>query len=186
MSTWNWLDWTLAAVAVISVLAAFQKGLVRELISLAAVVAGLVVATLGYSRAAVWFDDLTKSHQTAQGLAFATLFLVTLLVGALLSRLAGKLIKKAGLQFFDRFLGAIFGVVRGVALDCILLWVLMTFAIKAEAVRRSTLVPYVLTGAGVVARAMPGDLRDPFRQGLEKFKVSLSHAEHADDAKPKK
>jgi len=185
MTAWNWLDWTLAGVALLSVLAAFRKGLVRELISLAAVVAGLVVATLGYSRAAAWFDDLTKSHQTAQGLAFLVLFLLTLLVGAILSGLAGKLIKKAGLQTFDRLLGAMFGVVRGIALDCVLLWVLVTFAIKADAVRRSVLAPYVLTGANVIARTMPDDLRTQFKQGLEKFKTSLVPAEHSGESKTK-
>ena len=186
MSAWNWLDWVLAAVVLVSVLAAFQKGFVRELISLAALVAGLIVATLGYSRAAVWFDDLTKSHQTAQGLGFATLFLATLLVGALLSRIAGKLIKKAGLRPFDRLLGAIFGLIRGAALDCVLLWVLLVFAIKPEVVQRSALVPYVLTGAGVIARTMPEDLRAQFQQGLEKFKGTLNRAERSDDAKAKK
>lgn len=185
MTVWNWLDWTLAVVALVSVLAAFRKGLVRELISLAAVVAGLVVATLGYARAAVWFDDLTKSHQTAQGLAFLALFLVTLLVGAILSGLAGKMIKKAGLQTFDRLLGAMFGIVRGVALDCILLWALVTFAIKVEVVRRSVLAPYVLTGANVIARTMPDDLRAQFKQGLEKFKMSLVQAEHSEGSKAK-
>lgn len=184
MGAWNWLDWTLAAVVVVSVLAAFQKGLVRELISLAAVVAGLVVATLGYSRAASWFADLTDSRQTARGFAFATLFLVTVLVGALLSHLAGKLVKRVGLQFFDRLLGAIFGLVRGAALDCILLWVLVVFALKVDAVRTSKLVPYVLTGTRVVARTMPDDLRTQFKQGVDKFKGSLSQAER--DTKAKK
>lgn len=186
MGAWNWLDWTLAAVVAVSALAAFQKGLVRELISLAAVVAGLVVATLGYTRAAAWFGEVTNSRQTAQALGFATLFLVTMLVGALLSHLAGKLIKKAGLQFFDRLLGAIFGLVRGAALDCILLWVLVVFAIKVDAVRGSKLVPYALTGTGVVARTMPDDLRAQFKQGLDKFKGSLNHAEQAEGAKAKK
>ena len=173
MGTWNWLDWILAAVVVVSVGAAILKGFIRELISLASVVAGLVIAALGYQRAALWFDDLTSSHNVALGLGFLVLFLGTLLVGALVSVLARKLIQKAGLQWFDRFLGGVFGLVRGVVVDCILLMVLVAFAIKAEAVHKSMLAPYVTTGARVIALAMPADLKAEFRAGFDKFKQSL-------------
>ena len=98
MGTWNWLDWTLVVVLFLSALTAFAKGFIRELISMAALVAGLVIATLEYERASVWFEDLTRSHQTAQGLSFLALFLGTLLVGAVVSVLAGKMIRTVGLQ----------------------------------------------------------------------------------------
>ena len=70
MATWNWLDCILAAIVVASIVAAIVKGFVQELISLASVVIGLVVAAFGYPRAALWFDDLTKSHEIALGLGF--------------------------------------------------------------------------------------------------------------------
>jgi membrane protein required for colicin V production len=173
MGTWNWLDWILAVVVVGSVLAAILKGFVRELISLASVVAGLVIAALGYQRAALWFDDLTRSHNVALGLGFLVLFVGTLLVGALVSVLARKLIQKAGLQWFDRFLGGVFGLVRGVVVNCILLMVLVAFAIKSEAVQKSALAPYVTTGARVIALAMPADLKAEFKAGFDKFRQSL-------------
>ena len=98
MATWNWLDCILAAIVVASVIAAIIKGFVQELISLASVVIGLVVAAFGYPRAALWFDDLTKSHEIALGLGFLTIFLGTLIVGALVGMVARKLIKAAGIQ----------------------------------------------------------------------------------------
>jgi len=173
MGTWNWLDWILAVIVVVSVGAAILKGFVRELISLASVVAGLVIAALGYQRAALWFDDLTRSHNVALGLGFLALFVGTLLVGALVSVLARKLIQKAGLQWFDRFLGGVFGLVGGVVVDCILLMVLVAFAMKTEAVQKSTLSPYVTAGARVIALLMPADLKAEFKAGFDKFKQSL-------------
>jgi len=173
MGTWNWLDWILAAIAVLSVVGAVVKGFVRELISLAAVIAGLVVAALGYTRAAAWFEDLTKSHEVALGLGFLVLFLGALLVGALASHLAGKLIKAAGLVWFDRFLGGVFGLARGILEDCVLLLVLVAFSIKPEAVRQSMLAPYVMAGAHVLALRMPGNLKTQFQQGFEKFRQEL-------------
>jgi membrane protein required for colicin V production len=173
MGAWNWLDWTFAAIVAVSVIAAIMKGFVRELISLASLVVGLVVAAVGYPRAALWFEDLTKSHEIALGLGFLVLFLGVLLLGSLLSLLARKLIKTAGIQWFDRFLGAVFGLVRGVLVDCILLLVLLAFAIKPGAVQQSSLAPYVTTGANVISLAMPANLKAQFRLGFEKFRDTL-------------
>jgi len=173
MGTWNWLDWILAVIVVASVVTAMLKGFIRELISLAAVVAGLVIAALGYQRAALWFDDLTRSHNVALGLGFMSLFLGTLLVGVLISVLARKLIQKAGLQWFGRFLGGVFGLLWGVAVDCILLMILLAFAIKPEAVQKSTLAPYVAAGTRLIVLAMPEDLKAEFKDGFEKFRQAL-------------
>jgi membrane protein required for colicin V production len=173
MGAWNWLDWIFAAIVVVSVIAAIMKGFVRELISLASLVVGLVVAAVAYPRAALWFEDLTKSHEIALGLGFLVLFLGVMLLGGLVSVLAGKLIKTAGIQWFDRFLGGVFGLVRGVIVDCILLLVLLAFAIKPGAVQQSSLAPYVTTGANVVSLAMPANLKAQFRLGFEKFRDTL-------------
>jgi membrane protein required for colicin V production len=174
MGAWNWLDWTFFVIVVASVAAAIMRGFFRELISLASLVIGLVVAALAYPRAALWFEDLTKSHEIALGLGFLTLFLGILLLGSLVSLLARKLIKTAGIQWFDRFLGAVFGLVRGVVVDCILLLVLLAFTIKPEAVQQSSLAPYVTAGARVISLAMPGNLKGQFRQGFEKFRETLT------------
>jgi membrane protein required for colicin V production len=173
MGAWNWLDWTFAAIVAASVAAAIMKGFIRELISLASLVIGLVVAAVAYPRAALWFEDFTKSHEIALGLGFLVLFLGTLLLGSLVSLLARKLIKTAGIQWFDRFLGAVFGLVRGVVVDCILLLVLLAFTIKPGAVQQSSLAPYVTAGANIISLAMPASLKAQFRLGFERFRETL-------------
>jgi membrane protein required for colicin V production len=173
MATWNWLDCILAAIVVASVVTATMKGFIRELISLGSVLVGLGVAAFGYPRAALWFDDLTKSHEIALGLGFLVLFLGTLIVGAVVGMVARKLIKGAGIEWFDRFLGGIFGLVRGVLVDAILLMALVAFAIKPYTVRQSVLAPYVTTGARAIALIMPGSLRAQFHLGFEKFREEL-------------
>ena len=173
MGAWNWLDWIFVAIVVASVVAAIMKGFIRELISLASLVIGLVVAAVAYPRAALWFEDLTKSHEIALGLGFLVLFLGTLLLGSLLSLLARKLIKSAGIQWFDRFLGAVFGLLRGVLVNCILLLVLLAFTIKPDVVQQSSLAPYVTAGANIISLAMPANLKAQFRLGFEKFRDKL-------------
>ncbi len=177
MATWNWLDWILAAIIVVSVVTAMRKGFVQELISLASVVVGLIVAAIGYPRASLWFEDLTKSHEIALGLGFLVLFLGTLLVGAIIGVLARKLIETAGIQWFDRFLGGIFGLVRGVLVDAILLMGMVAFTLKPDSVRQSALAPYVTTGTRVIAFVMPGNLKAQFRLGFQKFHEALNQHE---------
>jgi membrane protein required for colicin V production len=180
MNAWNWLDWILAAIVLASVVTAMIKGFVQELISLASVVVGLIVAAIGYSRAALWFDDLTKSHEVALGLGFLVLFIGTLLVGSLIGVLARMLIKSAGIQWFDRFLGAIFGLVRGILIDSILLLAMVAFAIKPETVRVSALAPYVTTGTRVIAFVMPANLKSQFQLGFDKFREALTQRDKQD------
>jgi membrane protein required for colicin V production len=173
MGTWNWLDWVLTVIVAASTAAAVVKGFIRELISLATLVAALVIAALGYARAAVWFEDLTKSHTIALGVGFLVLFLGTMAVGAVAAVTAKKLIQSAGLQAFDRFLGGLFGLVRGVAIDCVLLMAMLAFSLKGEAVQQSVLAPFVTAGARVVVLAMPHDLKAQFQDGFEKFHQAL-------------
>ena len=177
MGTWNALDWTLAAVVLGSVAAAALKGFIRELIFLAATLLGLVIAALGYPWVATWFEDLTRSHEVALGAGFLTLFLGTLALGVLVSIIARRWIKTLGLDWFDRFLGGVFGLLRGVAIDCVLLMVLVAFGIKTEAVRRSVLAPYVTAGARVIVVAMPHELKEHFQSGFQKFKQALIEAD---------
>jgi membrane protein required for colicin V production len=177
MASWNWLDWVMAAILAFSVIAAILKGFVRELVALASLVAALVIAAIGYHRAGAWFQDLTRSPAIALGAGFLTLFCGTLLVGALVGRVAHKLIKAAALEWFDRFLGGIFGLARGLVIDSVLLMVLMAYSIKPRAVRNSSLTPFVAAGARVIVLAMPSDLRNQFQTGFEKFRDSLAAKE---------
>ncbi|MGH9395562.1 MAG: CvpA family protein [Terriglobia bacterium] len=173
MAIWNWVDWILAIVIVLSIALAVKKGFVRELISLAAVVLGLILAAVEYHRAAAWFDDLTKSHQIALACGFLAIFIAVLIVGAVASVLARLLIRTAGVEWFDRFMGAVFGLIRGVIVDSILLMILVAFSIKPVAVSRSQLAPYVSAGARVIAFVMPKDLKDDFYAGFQKFRQDV-------------
>jgi membrane protein required for colicin V production len=170
---WNWLDWTLVGIVVVSTIAAATKGFVRELISLAALVVGLVVAASGYERAAKWFEDLARSQEIALAFGFLALFFAVMLIGALISAIARKMIKTAGLQSFDRFLGAVFGLVRGVLVDCVLLMAMVAFSVKAEAVQQSELAPYFATGSRVLALVMPRELKGDFQAQFERFRQAL-------------
>jgi|YelNatPaOPRAMG01_1025707.scaffolds.fasta_scaffold10268_5 membrane protein required for colicin V production len=185
MAHWNWLDWVLVIIVFLSVLTAIRKGFVAELVSLASVIAALLVAAFNYKRVAPLLAGITNTREVALGASFIILFAVVLVVGALVSVIGRKLIKTVELQWFDRILGAAFGLVRGILIDCVVLLVMMAFAIKQGAVQGSTLAPYITTGSRVLAVAMPSDMRSGFRAGLEKFKRALIQTDKkATEARP--
>jgi membrane protein required for colicin V production len=174
MAHWNWLDWVFATIVLVSVVTAIWKGFVAELISLASAIAALIVAALGYERLAPLLSGITSNQEVALGASFILLFAAVLVIGALVSIVAKKLVKKVQLQWFDRFLGGIFGLVRGLLVDCIVLLVMMTFAIKQAAIQKSVLAPYVTVGSELLAVVMPKDMKSDFRAGVEKFKQELN------------
>lgn len=174
MNVWNWVDWLLAVIILVSIFFAVRKGFIRELISLAAVVVGLIVAALEYQRAAGWFEDLTKSHQIALAFGFLSIFILILIAGAVAAALARLLVKTAGIEWFDRFMGAVFGLIRGVIVDSVLLMVLVAFSVKPAAVGKSQLAPYVSAGARAIAVIMPRSLKDEFYAGFAKFRQDVS------------
>lgn len=173
MALWNWLDWVLATIVLLSVMTAIWKGFVAELVALASAVTGLVIAAFNYERVAPLFQAIIRSREVALGVSFLLIFATVMIIGALISILARKLIKKVQLQWFDRFLGGIFGLARGVLVDCIVILVMITFTIQQPVVEKSALAPYFIAGSKVVALAMPGNLKNGFRAGFEKFKKEL-------------
>ena len=191
MANWNWLDWVLVIVIVLSALTAIRKGFVAELISLASAITALIIAALNYERLAPLLAGFTRSRGVALGVSFILIFFAVMLTGALIAVIAGKLIRKVELQWFDRFLGGLFGLARGLLVDCVLLLIMMTFAIQQGAIEKSVLAPYFTTGSRVIALAMPGNMRNGFRTGFEAFKKALTEADRkamqarsAGEAKP--
>lgn len=111
--TLNWADWTIIAIVAVSCLISLMRGFVREALSLASWILATFVAIAFYGRLAEVFANWIETPSIRSLLAFAALFVVTLLIGALLSRLLRSLLSAAGLGGIDRLLGTVFGAARG-------------------------------------------------------------------------
>lgn len=170
---WNWLDWALLGIVGVSTVAGVWQGLIRETISLASLVGGLILAALEYPRAAEWLRVYVESPEAAKCLGFLGLFIGTIVVGAVISFLLRRIVQKAGLAWFDRFLGGIFGLVRGCVVTFVLLLAMVAFSIQTATVQESTLAPYFVLGSRAVGALMPQDLNSRFHRGLDQFKQAL-------------
>jgi membrane protein required for colicin V production len=111
----NGFDFALIAVASLSTLFAFARGVVRELIALATWIIGLVAAFMYSGTVAGLLSRLDMNPAAKHVLAFALILIAVMIAGALVARTMSGIIKAIGLGFVDRMLGAVFGLVRGFA-----------------------------------------------------------------------
>ena len=106
-------DVMVLAILGFSTLFAFVRGVIRELIALVAWVIGLLAAVTFTPAVADWLPAGFGSPPLRHVAAFAIILIGALLAGAVLAWPLVKVVRAAGLGFVDRFLGAIFGLVRG-------------------------------------------------------------------------
>jgi membrane protein required for colicin V production len=75
--------------------------------------------------------------------------------------------KEAGLSWFDRLLGAVFGVLRGCLIIAVLLVGLTSFVPGTRWLTGSELAPYFLVMGRAAIWVAPSELRARFYQGLD-------------------
>ncbi|MBU3736886.1 MAG: CvpA family protein [Methylobacterium sp.] len=107
-------DYAVLGVIGFSILLSMLRGFVREILKLAGWVAALLVAKSYTAQLAPLLPAGIPSDALRLIAAFAILFLATLLVSSLLAIALSEVFKQAGLGWFDRWLGAVFGLARGV------------------------------------------------------------------------
>jgi membrane protein required for colicin V production len=112
----NAFDWTIVAVVGMSMVFAFFRGVTRELIALLAWVLGFIAAVALTPLLGGMLPEIGNNPVFRYLIAFVVVFIACLVMGALIAWPLASVIRKAGLGFVDRFLGAVFGIARGVVL----------------------------------------------------------------------
>ncbi len=107
-------DVIVLAVLFLSTLLAFIRGVVRELISVAAWVVGFVAAVTYADAVAQTLSGLPVTPVAQHVIAFALVLVVVLIAGAFVAWTLRSAVHAIGLGFVDRFLGGLFGLARGV------------------------------------------------------------------------
>ena len=109
-------DYATLAIFGLSILLSMMRGFVREILSLVSWIAAFFVAKLYTLELAPLLPQEIPNESLRLLAAFLILFLATLLVSSLLAIALAQIFKNLGLSWVDRFLGAFFGLARGIVI----------------------------------------------------------------------
>ena len=118
------VDWIAGAILVVAMLRGVFVGLIRQVVSIAALVAASLVVQRFHGDAAAWLSQTWPGAidpQLLPWLAGAALAVGTLVAGAVLGRLLSRGARIAWLGLPDRIGGAMLGAAEGVLVCAILL-----------------------------------------------------------------
>jgi len=154
-------DLGVLAVVALSMLFAFARGVIRELVALIAWVAGIVAALAFTPLVGSWLPDAVGHPALRYLIAFTLIIVAALLAGALIAWPLSRAVRAAGLGFADRFLGSIFGLMRGLVLVIGFVLVAGLTSLPRSAWWRDSLLAGPLVGAAlIVAAHLPRDWAD--------------------------
>jgi membrane protein required for colicin V production len=185
----NWLDYLLIAILLISAFFSARKGFSREVIGLAAAFFALVFGMWFYGITGSFVAPYTSSPRVANLIGFLLVVAAVLIAGGILGWIVNRFLRTIGLSFFDRLLGAAFGVLRGLLVAMALLTAFMAFGPYAEsestpsAVVHSQIAPYILNASHMVVAMAPMELKSAFQKQYTNIKTAL---ENSQESKPGK
>src|SRR5690349_6551876 len=174
MASLSALDWLVVLVVLLSTLQAITEGFFHEFFSLAGVIVGYLVAAWEFPRVAAWYERFTNSQWAADIAGFFTIFFVVVLLAGLLGRLARWAVQGVGLRVFDRFLGGVFGLIRGVVMSAVIVMALAAFA-PQWGLQHSRFTPFLLNASRGFVWAAPASLREQFWHGWNLLRTVPEH-----------
>jgi membrane protein required for colicin V production len=160
-------DWLIVVVIALNVVLAAMHGFFAEALSMAGLVVGYIVAAWQYQRLAGWLLSFLNSELMAEIFGFLIIFFAILIVFGIAGRIARRLMKEVGLSGFDRFLGALLGLVKGALAVAVVLMGMTAFTPTSSMLEKSELAPYFLVVGRAAMWLAPSELRAKFNEGLD-------------------
>lgn len=161
-------DIAIITVLLLSTLISLIRGFVKESISLATwLIAGFIAVYYHQQLSELimpYFTDMSISFINpsvlSMAVAFAILFITTLIIGAIVNFMVGQLVSKTGLSGTDKLLGMIFGAARGILIVSIIVFALLAYTTFPSQAwwQESMLVDYFKEVSVVLKDFMPTDL----------------------------
>jgi len=117
----NWFDISIIVVIAISIIASFFRGLLREVVSLFAWLAAVLLGLKFAEPLGKELGEHIASPMIRYVIGFAIIFIAVLVLGLIVNVIIKFLVEKTGISLFDRLLGVAFGAARGIVLVAVVL-----------------------------------------------------------------
>ncbi len=163
----TFFDFLVLALIASSVVSGAMRGIVRALLTGAALIVGLLIAAQGYGAAGAILRGLNvvETDGAANAGGFILIMVVALVGGFLAGRLVSGGLKHVRLEWFDRVLGGAFGLLRGWAVCSILYLALTAFPVSISSVAEARTAPILAQGAKLLGVFTSQEMRTRFYEG---------------------
>ncbi len=200
------IDLVVVAIAIVSAIISFLRGFIRETLTIAGIAGGLFAAvTFGPKLSPVfrnWFDvpeDPTKVNKlfdiipmtiVADGLAYAAIFILVVILISVISHFVSGAVKAMGLGPVDRTLGVLFGIARAVLLLG-LLYLPFHLMMDAESKTKyfdDSKTHYIIEKTSIImTKFLPSsdEVKEKVDETESEIKKKLLENNFLDDGKPK-
>lgn len=139
------VDWAIVIIVAVSTLISLKRGLIKEALSLLTWIAAVIISRMFSGQLSYLLTDFISAAQVRTVVAYALLFVVTLILGAVVNRLIGEVVKLTGLSGADRMFGTLFGLARGMLIVLVMVALLnITPLVDDNWWRESFLIPHFL------------------------------------------
>lgn len=123
----NPLDIAILIIFIIFALSGLRTGLIRQVFSLGALCVGFYGAFTFHDELSKELPEFIKYDQIKTAISFAALFIVIYIPLILAGRGFRRLVNNIKLGWFDKILGLAFGGLKGLAICCIGVFILLSF-----------------------------------------------------------
>jgi len=155
----NWLDFVIILILIGFVAAAYSAGLIREVVTLVAVLLGIVIAGALYDKLAKDVLVFLSDEDAAQAISFLILFGAVYLFGQIMAYVLKTGASLVMLGWANHIGGAVFGLFKGLLVVQVLLVIFAAYpSLKLDgAIEDSGLGRYFVDDVPFALQILPGD-----------------------------
>ena len=139
----NFADWFILVVLVASGLISFSRGFTKEFLSLFLWVAAFIAAISLEYLATPKINEYIGNPEISKILSYVVVFIVFIFIGGILIKFISKIIKWSGASGFDRFLGVLFGLIRGLIVLFVIFLLLPSSLKTTDLINNSKITPII-------------------------------------------
>ena len=139
----NIADWFILIVLVASGVIAFARGFTKEFLSLFLWLAAFIAAISLEYLATPKINQFIGNEEVPKIISYITVFIIFIFLGGIVIKFISKLIKWSGASGFDRFLGVLFGLIRGLIALFVIFLLLPSSLKTTDLISNSKITPII-------------------------------------------
>ena len=139
----NLADWFILIVLIASGIISFARGFTKEFLSLFLWLAAFIAAISLEYLATPKINEFIGNEEISKIISYIAVFVIFIFIGGMIIKFISKLIKWSGASGFDRFLGVVFGLIRG-SIVLFVIFLLLPSGIKTtDLINNSKITPII-------------------------------------------